>query len=469
MKFKALNIRIFIMKKIIFLVFLLICALPSWCQYATSIPQTWDDFPPGVQKNGFGVFKTQLVQMDNSPALEKVFIFSANKAHYSCFDLFENYYVILDNYSKKVKYISNVTISTERNLVLEDRDNDGKFELYRKYFKGGNYTVDHEGNNLNVVWNYDKVEFGKKVIVAYLTSWKDIMPNPAYVTHINYAFGHVKETFKGVRIDNEDRLRSIVNLKKTFPALKVLLSIGGWGSGRFSEMAADDNNRKQFVADCQRVVEAFNLDGIDIDWEYPTSNAANISSSQADTKNFTLLMRDIREAIGAKKLLTLASVASAEYINFRDVEPYIDFVNIMAYDMDIPPHHHNALFRSERAGEITCEESVNAHIKAGIPIYKLVMGMPFYGKGNSKEIGAVDYKSLDRQTKFQVKWDEVAKVPYLVNAKGELIYTYENLKSLTFKCKYILDRNLLGGMYWSYEDDDEEGAMVKTVYNILSN
>ena len=36
-----------------------------------------------------------------------------------------------------------------------------------------------------------------KVIVAYVTSWSSIMPDPQYMTHINYAFGHVSETFNG--------------------------------------------------------------------------------------------------------------------------------------------------------------------------------------------------------------------------------------------------------------------------------
>lgn len=54
-----------------------------------------------------------------------------------------------------------------------------------------------------------------KVIVAYVTSWSRVMPDPKTMTHINYAFGHVTNTFDGVRIDNPERLRSIVELKKT--------------------------------------------------------------------------------------------------------------------------------------------------------------------------------------------------------------------------------------------------------------
>ena len=72
----------------------------------------------------------------------------------------------------------------------------------------------------------------EKVVVAYVTSWSTVMPDPDRVTHINYAFGHVSDSFDGVRIDNEDRLRSITALRDDAPSLKVLLSVGGWGSGR---------------------------------------------------------------------------------------------------------------------------------------------------------------------------------------------------------------------------------------------
>ena len=84
----------------------------------------------------------------------------------------------------------------------------------------------------------------KKVVIAYVTSWSSIIPDPACLTHINYAFGHVSNTFDGININNEDRLKQMVELKKQKPSLKVLLSIGGWGSGRFSEMAADENFRR---------------------------------------------------------------------------------------------------------------------------------------------------------------------------------------------------------------------------------
>lgn len=303
-----------------------------------------------------------------------------------------------------------------------------------------------------------------KVVVAYVTSWSEVVPDPQYMTHINYAFGHVNESFNGVKIDNEERLRQIVDLRKQKPELKVLLSIGGWGSGRFSEMAANDEYRRAFAADCDRVVKEFALDGIDIDWEYPTSSMANISSSPDDTENFTLLMQDIRAAIGNEKELTLATVASARYIDFKAILPSVDFVNIMAYDMASAPKHHSALYPSGHSGDITSDGAVTAHLKAGVPPSKLVMGMPFYGRGGDGYPSFQDYNKVgNTDTQYTEKWDEVAQVPYLADKNDTLVFGFENPRSLAIKCQYILDKDLLGGMYWDYSGDNEQGDLRRTV------
>jgi chitinase len=307
-----------------------------------------------------------------------------------------------------------------------------------------------------------------KVIVAYVTSWSQTIPEPAYMTHINYAFGHVNDTFNGIRIDNEERLKQIVALKEQHPSLKILLSIGGWGSGRFSEMAADEQYREQFAEDCLRVVNDFQLDGIDIDWEYPTSSLAEISSSPDDTNNFTLLMKDIRESIGKDKLLTLASAASAEFINFKAIDPYIDFVNIMAYDMASAPLHHSALYKSENSGENTSHDAVSKHHSNGVPYHKLVLGMPFYGRGGKGGISSfIDYKEIEQLSGYEMQWDGEAQVPYLTDSTGTFVCGYENPRSLTIKCQYIKENALLGAMYWDYDGDNETGDLRKAVYETI--
>jgi len=305
-----------------------------------------------------------------------------------------------------------------------------------------------------------------KVIIAYVTSWSSVMPDPTVMTHINYAFGHVTDSFDGVRINNEERLKDIVALKEEAPALKIMLSIGGWGSGRFSEMAADDNLRKSFADDCQRVVEEFGLDGIDVDWEYPTSSAADISSSPDDTENFTLLMRDIRKAIGNDKLLTLATAASAKYIDFRAIDKYVDFVNIMAYDMGRAPVHHSPLYRSENAGSLTSDEAVIAHLEAGVPSHKLVLGMPFYGRGGEGGVpNFIDYKRIKALEGYTEMWDDIACVPYLVDENGAFVCGYDNPQSLAIKCQYVIDNGLLGAMYWDYNGDAEDRVLSKAIYD----
>ena len=305
-----------------------------------------------------------------------------------------------------------------------------------------------------------QAQAAERVVVAYVTSWTQTIPDPTVMTHINYAFGHVNDSFDGVRIDNPDRLRMIVDLKKQNPKLRVLLSVGGWGSGRFSEMAASDKNRLLFAKDCRRVVDDFGLDGIDIDWEYPTQSSAGISSSPDDTKHFTLLMRDLRKELG-NKLLTCATIASGEYIDFRSCISYIDMVNVMSYDMGNPPYHHSALYPSEITNWMTTSAAIEAHLKAGVPCEKLVMGMPLYGRGKQ------GYTTEPDSTKgVTERWHEQSMVPYLVDAQGNLVMGFENERSIGIKCQYIIDHRLRGGMYWEYGDEHQE-KLRNTICRIL--
>lgn len=302
-----------------------------------------------------------------------------------------------------------------------------------------------------------------KIVVAYVTSWSDVIPNPHSMTHINYAFGHVNEQFNGVKIDNPKRLKEIVKLKRKNPNLKVTLSIGGWGSGRFSEMVADNQLRLSFAQNCREIVEKFKLDGIDIDWEYPTSSVAKISSSPDDTRNFTLLMRDIRAAIGPHKELTLATIASAQYIDFKAILPYINFVNIMSYDLDMGEKHHSPLYNSSNTPEFTVSKAVDAHLAAGIPANMLTMGMPIYGRGTA------EWKKLNREERagamqrYTEEWDSQAQIPYLVNAQGKYLYGFDNEKSLQLKCQYIKERGLLGGMYWCYPNAGAQESLTRFI------
>lgn len=306
----------------------------------------------------------------------------------------------------------------------------------------------------------------QKIVVAYVCSWTDLrLPDPSLMTHINYAFGHVNKTFDGCDVQNPEFLKRVVGLKRQKPSLKIQLSVGGWTSGNFSEMAADAKCRMAFARDCGRIVKEYGLDGIDIDWEYPTSSEAGISSSPDDTRNFTLLMRDLRKVLGKDKLLTCATIADGKYVDFPTCVKYMDFVNIMAYDVADPPRHHTTLFRSPLSGRITVSEAVEAHIRNGVSKEKLCLGMPLYGRGDHGNAILDKYmKTGYTAGLYQEHWDAVGQVPYLTDWSGQLVWGAENPRSIAAKCQYIIDRGLLGGMYWETTEDNAQLDLMRTIH-----
>lgn len=312
---------------------------------------------------------------------------------------------------------------------------------------------------------------GDKIVLAYVASGNGAPIEPVVVTHINYAFGTVKPTFDGVDVQRPEYLREITALKGEHKHLKVLLSIGGWGAGGFSEMADNDTLRGAFVADCKRIAEVFNLDGIDLDWEYPGSRGGGITAGPRDVDNFTKLMAELRKALGKKRLLTFASSAGARHIDFPAVMPYVDFVNLMCYDMGRPAWnmHHSALYPSARA-RWSVAQSVEAHRKAGVPNDKIVVGVPFYGHANVK-LGYSDYINWPEVAGAfpgQVyAVDSVAGVPYVADSAGTLLCVYDDPESLLLKCRYVLDNGLRGVMYWEYSCDDAQGTLRRTVYEAV--
>jgi chitinase len=306
------------------------------------------------------------------------------------------------------------------------------------------------------------------IVLAYITAGTTVLPDPAVLTHINYAFGVVNNTFDGVIVQHEARLREIAALKARAPRLKLLLSIGGWTAGGFSEMASTPERRAAFSADCARVCAQFGLDGIDLDWEYPTSTEAGIAAAPEDRDNYTALMGALRQALGAERLLTLASYAGAQFIDFAAIAHLIDFVNIMVYDLGRPPFHNAPVFASAMTRKWTCESAVAAHLAAGLPADKLVLGLPFYGHGDTKTLpDFIDYKDIVKLTGFTQHRDPVALVPYLTDAAGAVVCVYDDAESLERKCAFACDQGLRGVMYWEYACDDAQGTLRQRVYAAL--
>ena len=238
-------------------------------------------------------------------------------------------------------------------------------------------------------------------------------------------------------------------------------------------MAASETHRKKFCQNCAKVVQEYKLDGIDLDWEYPTSNDAGISSSPSDTKNFTQLVKDLRAALGNDKLITMASAANAKYVDFKSCIDYMNFVNLMTYDMGAPPKHNAALYKSSKTW-LSCDESVTLHLNKGIPKEKIVLGMPFYGRDDNKAFTAdepgdnfVYYKDIVKGS-FLDQWDEKAKVPYLTDADGTMVLSYDDEESIGLKADYVKEKGLKGAMYWDVEGDDANWTLSKAIASRLN-
>jgi len=310
------------------------------------------------------------------------------------------------------------------------------------------------------------------VVVAYVTSWSSGLPDPTRMTHINYAFGGVNSARTGVSISNASRLQQIVALKRRNPELKVLLSIGGWGAGGFTPMTSDATKRMAFARDCLRVCQQYGLDGIDLDWEFPGNNSSGESSPTGEKQNYSLLCRDLRQVLGADYLLTMASNYTPGNYDFRGCIQYLDFVNVMCYNMASPPNHHAALYKGGgpvNNGYYSCQMAMNDHINAGIPRQKLVMGMPLYGHESGR--GEQSYqraRDLLATGNYVEDWDDRGKVPWIKKkSDGSFYMDFENQRSIEYKCRYILGQKFLGGMYWDYHSDDNQGTLRNTIYKLL--
>jgi chitinase len=260
---------------------------------------------------------------------------------------------------------------------------------------------------------------GSKRVIGYFTQWGiygrnyrvkniDTSGSAARLTHINYAFGNVRnnrcevgvtqasdpntgvggdafadytkafgagESVSGGADTWDQPLRGNWNqlkqLKAKHPNVKVLISLGGWTWSRGFSSAAQPANRQAFVASCIDAYIKGNLpvtdgaggvgaaagvfDGIDIDWEYPVACGLSCGTP-ADNANYTALLAEFRRQLDAVRpglLLTVAVGAGIDKVRVTDpaaYHPYLDFINVMTYDFhgawDPQTNHHSALFDS---------------------------------------------------------------------------------------------------------------------------
>jgi chitinase len=359
-------------------------------------------------------------------------------------------------------------------------------------------------------------EKGVQVMAYYYTRWNNFKPETLpldKLTHIIFSF---TEVIDGEMKFPEDTLglmlKKLVKERKKYPKLKVMVACGGWaGSKGFSEMARTDENRKKFVESALKFIKEYDIDGIDIDWEYPGLPGDNNPYLPEDKENFTKLMCELKTGMNTicdYLVLTWASAGwekAFEFIELDKVMQCVNYVNVMSYDLagggdSYTSHHTNlGLIKMEdiqttpaaakmiEEGDSTkpfsTEKIVNLLLDKGVNPAQIVIGSNFSGRawqgvppennglyqlnrGRARLRASYSAirESMEDKNGFVRYWDPIAKAPYLYNDKDSLFITYDDTVSVRLKTKYVADLGLGGIMFWQLSADAPKDGLVDAIY-----
>ncbi|KAJ2964637.1 hypothetical protein NQZ79_g522 [Umbelopsis isabellina] len=360
-------------------------------------------------------------------------------------------------------------------------------------------------------------------ITAYVTDW-DLPSNISYskLDHLVYAFA-VPDKTGALSQFSTSQLKSVVSQAHANKK-PVSLAIGGWtGSLYWSSLIASDSSRSKWADLLVDTVDEYNLDGLNLDWEYPNdpNGVACNQKNKDDTANYlkfvTLLRSKLKSKFKAHKLIT-AAVATAPFNDdtqnpskrlpgWADV---MDYFYIMAYDIAgnwNPDTSSNAPLFSGKYDGSSGSVAIAAWNKAGIPKDQLVLGVPFYGftidtkkpitaasgqsvplnptaiqgdqydtKGADPCPGAVaaysgemEWRSvaaegiLQNKNGWKVYWDETNKTPYAYKASKKQFVSFDDAASLHLKAAYAKKQQIGGVMIWSLEMDDAEHTLLNAL------
>lgn len=239
---------------------------------------------------------------------------------------------------------------------------------------------------------------------------------------------------------------------------KVLLGLNdGSGDGKtnFKNMASTPAGRTNFIREVMNAVRANNLDGVDMDWEFPTT-------SDGTDATFTLLMKELSDSLhrDARYYLSCAITAGKYAGGIRDavrneIFPYVDFFNVMAYDdfsTTTPYRHHSDYTLAQ-----TC---LNYWLTTrGMPASKCVLGIPNYGRpsGITQSGTVLSLRGILSQG-GNSQLDSA-----VVSAGGFTNYTIYYNGQYTAKRKAKLAKDIANGvMFWEkWQDAIDGNSLIK--------
>jgi chitinase len=314
------------------------------------------------------------------------------------------------------------------------------------------------------------------------------------LTHLCYSFLHLKGNDLSVDSRGDSlRILCLTSLKKKYPQLKILLSLGGWGGCKTcSQVFSTDSGRSAFASSAVKVLRAYNADGLDLDWEYPSVEGYPGHQYLADDRHdFTLLMQKLREKFGNSYELTFAAGATADClrqsIEWANVMPFVDRVHLMTYDLrngySTVTGHHTPLYSTPDQSEST-DSAVRYLDSLGVPEKKIVIGAAFYArvwqnvanKNNGlyqagtflRYVGFKDFDSyFGKDGGFVYHWDSTAQAPFEYSPERRVFATFDDSCSVALKTRYALAHHLGGIMFWELTEDTGEHGLLDVIHNTI--
>lgn len=336
-----------------------------------------------------------------------------------------------------------------------------------------------------------------KIIAYYMGDGSDLQRyNISQLTHIIYSFLHLNGNQLSFDSDKDKQaLQRLVALKKQHPQLKVMLSLGGWGGCETcSDIFNSAENRKVFAQSTLAIIEEYQADGIDLDWEYPTiAGYPAHKYAMHDRANFTSLIEELRSAFGNRYELSFAAGGFDSFletaVDWDAIMPLLDNVNLMSYDIvnGGTPHtgHHTALYSTPQQKDST-DNAVQFLLRKGVAPEKIVIGAAFYARvweqvnannnglyQSGVHIDGADYKEFSTRFNsadgYVYYWDDTAKAPSFYSPSKKIFATFDDKHSLAEKARYVQKHKLGGMMFWQLPHDTDKDGLLETIYKNLTD
>ncbi|KAL4909691.1 hypothetical protein BDW74DRAFT_186210 [Aspergillus multicolor] len=202
-------------------------------------------------------------------------------------------------------------------------------------------------------------------------------------THIHYGFITLTEDFQ-VKIGNNHEQFEFKQFK-ALKGVKRIISIGGWdfstmpGTYKIFRESVKPENMETTAQNVANFVKEHELDGVDIDWEYPGApDLPSFDPGHPDEgANYAVFLARLRQLL-RNKSVSIAMPASFWYLKAFPVNVIgmiVDYIVYMTYDLhgqwDYGSHHVNLTETYNALSMVT---------KAGMPSNKIIVGVTSYGR-----------------------------------------------------------------------------------------